>query len=210
MPHTRLRSVLLLGVVLGLAVGASAHEMGEAMDQPEAPAPPTGATRVLRFDRVDGRTAVCATTGEPDVTYGSRQLPHTGIWVGTAAELRRLDTPLACDPAWSPDGGRLAFTTPEGLWVLADPEVGEPRLLLEAPDPGEETEFGYVAFRRPVWSPNGARLGYLATNGGTTWVEVVEVIDGRLRFRSHEETYAFSWGADSRSLRIGGNTVLVP
>jgi Tol biopolymer transport system component len=142
---------------------------------------------------------------------GSRVIPATGIWVESDTGVHRLDTPSrACDPAWSPDGSALSFTTPDGLWILSDLESSQPRLLIEAPETSEGTEFDYVAFMRPVWSPNGARLGYIATNGGTTWVEVIEVLDGRLRYRSREETYAFSWGADSRSLGIGGNTILVP
>lgn len=203
--------VAVAGVSVGSAAAAAASGVGNRPRQAPMIAPPPGAERVLAVDRVDGQTVVCATTGEPSVRHENRALPPTGIWIGTDRQLRRLEVPpFACDPAWSPDGGSLAFTTPDGLWVLADVEAGEPRLLLAAPEPSEETEFGYVAFRRPVWSPNGARIGYLATNGGTTWVEVVEVVDGRLRFRSAEETYAFSWGADSRSLLIGGNTVLVP
>ena len=111
---------------------------------------------------------------------------------------------------FSPDGGSIAFTAPDGLWVVADLAVGVAERLLESPKAEGESEFGYVAFMRPTWSPNGARLGYVASNGGTAWVEVVEVLDGRLRYRSATETYAFSWGADSRSLRIGGNTIRVP
>ncbi|MEN3309514.1 MAG: hypothetical protein V7603_5716 [Micromonosporaceae bacterium] len=67
--------------------------------------------------------------------------------VGPACPARRRDEA----PAWSPDGGAVAFTA-VGVLCLVDPAGGHARALV-VPAGGEEV-------RDPAWSPDGALLGY--------------------------------------------------
>ena len=64
----------------------------------------------------------------------------------------------ACDPAWSPDGRRLAVTAAEGLWVFPA-NSSEGALRVESRLPLGSIEFNYRAFSSPRWSPDGALLG---------------------------------------------------
>ncbi|MBX6316673.1 MAG: PD40 domain-containing protein, partial [Isosphaeraceae bacterium] len=56
-------------------------------------------------------------------------------------------------PAWSPDGGRLAFYRtgePEGLYLLEMATLGEPRRLLDLPEANP--------LPAPIWTPDGQAL----------------------------------------------------
>lgn len=84
-----------------------------------------------------------------------------GIWLAGpgGAEPRRLTHGRAdTSPAWSPDGGTLAFlragTDPDGppqLWTLPA-AGGEARALTDLP----------LGAGEPVWSPDGARIAFVA------------------------------------------------
>ena len=80
---------------------------------------PSGALSLVNQDRFGSMVALCAETGEPAVQHGSRKVRGTAVWAGEGTNLRRIRAGLgACDPAWSPDGRRLAVTASEGLWVF--------------------------------------------------------------------------------------------
>ena len=84
----------------------------------QTPLPP-GAVALINEDRHRSLIALCADTGEPVVKRGAKKIRATGVWAGERSKLRRVSAGLgACDPAWSPDGRRLALTSAEGLWVL--------------------------------------------------------------------------------------------
>ena len=75
---------------------------------------------------------------------------------------------------------------------------------------GEPTEFTYRAFAHPKWSPDGALVALVVTNGGTSWVEVFEASTGRLFYTSPPEAYSFSWGTTARDLKVGDLDVHLP
>src|SRR5262245_60752782 len=79
---------------------------------------PPGAVSLINQDRFGSKVALCAETGEPVVQQGPKKVRGTAVWAGEGANLRRVRAGQgACDPAWSPDGRRLAVTAAEGLWV---------------------------------------------------------------------------------------------
>lgn len=70
----------------------------------------------------------------------------------------RMVVDLGYNPAWSPDGGRLAFTARGGIWIVRS-DGSRGRLAVSS------TSVGGGA-RNPVWSPDGKRLAFIA--GGNT------------------------------------------
>jgi Tol biopolymer transport system component len=177
----------------------------------QTPSLPPGALSLVNEDRFGSRTAMCVATGQDSVQKGPRKIAATEVWAGEQAQLHRLNAGLgACDPAWSPDGRWIAVIAEEGLWVFPANSV-DGVLRVEAKLPmGELTEFTYRAFSRPEWSPDGALLGLVVTNGGTSWVEVFDAASGRLFYTSPPETYSFSWGSNARELKAGTLEIRLP
>jgi dipeptidyl aminopeptidase/acylaminoacyl peptidase len=163
---------------------------------------PPGALTLINEDKYGSLVALCADTGEPTIRQGPKTIRATGVWVGRGSNLRRVHAGRgACDPAWSPDGRRLAVTSAEGLWVIPA-TAAEGTLRVHARIPlGEPIEHTYRAFSDPEWSPDGLLVGLLVTNGATSWVEVFEVATGRLLYTSPPGNDSFSWGR-GRALRL--------
>lgn len=162
-------------------------------------------TRELRSVRGDGagnrvvfRCAACASpTRSPDgrsiaFVEGNLVVRRAGKWM-------RLRT-SAWEPAWSPDGRRIAFWGPRGL-SMASVAAAAPRITVI----GEAVPDG----RAVAWSPDGRRLAFATREG----LRVHEVRTGRTRLLTSETAsplytrhIAFAWSPDSRSIAyIPGN-----
>ena len=170
---------------------------------------PPGAVLLVNQDRFGSMVALCAETGEPAVQKGAKTVRNTAVWAGAASNLRRVQAGLgACDPAWSPDGRRLAVTAAEGLWVFPS-NSAEGALRVESRLPLGSIEYNYRAFSSPRWSPDGMLLGIVVSNGGTSWVEVFDANSGRLFYTSPPENSTFSWTA-ARDLKLGDVEIRLP
>lgn len=173
------------------------------------PSLPPGAVSLINEDRYGARVALCVETGEPAIQKGSKRIRGTAVWVGEGANLRRVRAGLgACDPAWSPDGRRLALTADEGLWVFAA-NSAEGDLRVESRLPLGSIDSNYRAFSSPRWSPDGMLVALLVSNKGTSWVEVFEANSGRLFYTSPPENYTFSWNS-ARDLKLGDTEIHLP
>jgi hypothetical protein len=172
---------------------------------------PAGAVFMVDQDRFGSHVAICAQTGGRAVQKGARTITPTAVWVGEGEGFHKLNAGLgACDPAWSPDGRRLAVTGAEGLWIFpAASWAGSLRVEARLPI-GESSEFSYRAFSHPKWSPDGALVALVVKNIGTSWVEVFEASTGRLFYTSPPEAYSFNWGNTARDLKVGDLDVHLP
>ena len=100
-----------------------------------------------------------------------------------------MQTGGAQDPAWSPDGRRLAFSFLDQIWI-ADKDGGGARPL---------TADGTAVERHPAWSPDGRSIAF-AEDRGTGYVIIVVAADGtgRRAISGDGEARWPSWTKDGR------------
>lgn len=187
---------------------------GPAQEIPFAATLPVAPARYARARRdVDSRAprralGIVAPALSPDgrqvafVALGDLWLlPVDGPGAGTPRNLTR-DAALDAEPAWSPDGRFLAWSTDRGgngtmldLW-LYDTRTGAMRQLTREP----------TSAMGAAWSPDGTRLAFLNVDG--IWraasVAVVEVATGTST-TIHPQLFgpgAPTWAADGRHVLI--------
>ena len=203
--------LLLIATAPVWAVQPPAHRGGHPVGSPRVPTVPSGALRVVKVAWHKGRAALCAEVPGSAVERAGRPIRPTHVWVGDGTTIRRVALgPGACDPAWSPDGDRLAVVAPDGLWVLSADLRRTTHLVDLRRLDGAPNGFERRTLSGPRWAPDGSALAFIVSNDRTTWVEVVDARTGERRYLSDLETYAFAWEADSRSLRLGSRVVRLP
>ncbi|MYH31771.1 MAG: hypothetical protein F4018_15520 [Acidobacteria bacterium] len=208
-------AAILLAIAVAPAVSRPAqppaHRAGSPVGEPGMPAVPPGALRIVKVAWHKGRAAICAEEPGAAVERAGRSIRRTRVWVRDGTSDGQLGLgPGACDPAWSPDGRRLAVVTPDGLWVLSA-DLRRTTHLVDVRHTDEPRgAFEHRTLGGPGWAPDASALAFVATNGRTGWVEVVDARTGALRYASDPDIYEFEWGADSRSLRLGTRVVRLP
>ena len=187
------------------------HRGGHPDGSLRAPTVPPGALRVVSVAWHKGRAAICAEVPGSAVERAGRPLRRTRVWVRDGMTTRQVALgPGACEPAWSPDGDRLAVVAPDGLWVLSSDLRRTTHLVDLRRHDGSPNGFEHRTLSGPRWAPDASALAFIVSNDRTTWVEVVDARTGVPRYRSDLETDAFAWEADSRSLRLGSRVVRLP
>lgn len=166
----------------------------------------SGGAVAVRFD------VICATPTSLAYVAVEGSPPNTNIWVvtsdGTGAARLTAHAGRDEDPAWSPDGTRLAFASDRdgvlGVYVMhAD---GSAVTRLTTPD---------VRASRPAWSPDGGRIAFAGERDGNTDVYVMQAdgtnvarltthlaVDGDPAWSPDGSRIAFSSGRDGGHAEI--------
>jgi serine/threonine protein kinase len=114
----------------------------------------------------------------------------------------------ACQPAWSPNGMQLVFTSPcqgnveeylgSGLWLMSFDEDDNPSDSAHVPTgPGAGGDYD------PAWAPDGERIAFTSRRDGIPQIYVVNVEDGT-DLRNLNDDLAFNrqptWSPDGTRL----------
>jgi TolB protein len=138
---------------------------------------PSGGGAVVQFDVVCGalgQLAVVMSDGDEEIY----------LIKSNGTGLTRLTTNSAADvqPAWSPDGGKVAFATNQDgnfeIYVMnADGQIRTRRTVAPGVD------------QAPAWSPDGSRIAFTSDRDGNTEIYVMNA-DGSnpMRLTNHPES----------------------
>jgi dipeptidyl aminopeptidase/acylaminoacyl peptidase len=173
------------------------------------PQPPPGTEKVLSFDKHGTRVAACAQKAGAAIERAGRRFPPTEVWITDGSVVWKTGAVAgACDPAWSPDGTRLAVAAPDGIWIFAGEQQQTGERFTDVRDADAGGSSATATFSTPRWSPDGLRLAALVSDSTTSWVEVMDVATGKLLARSEAGVREFTWNPDSRTVQVDGRATL--
>lgn len=151
-----------------------------------------------RIDYTDARAKPVVGIGAPALSPDGRSVAFRALndlyamTIGEAPRPLMRDGFYKVDPAWSPDGRTLAYSTDRGgsfdLW-LRDMATGEDRQLTHFKD----------AALSPAWSRDGKQLAFLSQTGGLFLADVATGGTRRL-YEDLWEPGKPSWSPDGRTI----------
>jgi len=120
----------------------------------------------------------------------------TAFCAGAAAQT--ASQPYFTDPALSPDGSEIAFSSGGDIWTVPS-AGGEAHLLVS--HPATET--------KPLYSPDGKRLAFVSTRTGNGDIYVLTIDTGDLKRITFDDSLELldAWSADGRWLYFGSATL---
>lgn len=107
------------------------------------------------------------------------------------------------DPSWSPDGQQIAFTHFRVTGDVAKPRVSVFTVRADGSDKAQLTTDPESGNMYPVWSPDGARIGFRSVKPGPKYEVHVMNRDGSGEVNlsdTPENDHDFSWSPDSQKL----------
>lgn len=105
--------------------------------------------------------------------------------------------PTLIEPALSPDGREIAFSSGGDLWTVSA-NGGDARLLVSHP----ATE------SRPLWSPDGAQLAFVSTRSGNGDIYILTLATGALKRITFDDApdQLNAWSRDGQYLWFHSNS----
>jgi serine/threonine protein kinase len=151
----------------------------------EAPTevPPANGTQTALFVPLDTPQG----GGVGQIAYVSEKSGFPQIYLinvdGTGEMQLTFTNDGACQPAWSPNGMQLVYTSPcqanveqypgSGLWLISfdeDDNPSDPEPVPTGPGAGGDYD--------PAWAPDGERIAFTSRRDGIPQIYVVNVADG--------------------------------
>ncbi len=125
----------------------------------------------------DNRHPVFSPDGEHIAFRSSRE--GGGIFVmGRTGEAVRRVTSSGFNPAWSPDGTKLVYST-ESVDLNPLNWAGRTELWWVDVATGQQQQLAVENAVQPIWSPGGDRIAYVARMGDATRMDIVSLpVDG--------------------------------
>jgi Tol biopolymer transport system component/DNA-binding winged helix-turn-helix (wHTH) protein len=163
LPLRALAGALVVGLIVVAVAWAWKRADTKTLSVPRTESTPTRLTVRSGYDGMpalstDGRIAYASDAG------GALEIWITGSTPGSRATALTSDGGQNTDPAWSPDGQWIAFSSIArgGIWVVPS-TGGTPRQVAEV---GSE----------PAWSPDSASIVFSSNAGGMAWQSTLMIV----------------------------------
>jgi Tol biopolymer transport system component len=175
-----LSSAFVAGLVIALAVGATALTSG---NPPLPPAASPEASGMIAFERFSANGAIYVMNADGSGEH--RVVEGDGHVLGR--------------PAWSPDGTHIAF---HGFFGAANDEAGG--LFVAAADGSGSVKLLARGGSEPAWSPDGTQIAYYDSTSG--FLDVVDAAGGKpKRLTDGIQGSEPAWSPDGSSIAFAKN-----
>lgn len=179
---------------------------------------PTAITRAPDSTRFDGRVYTSLPFKGDERGYlaprETRQPNHLWIVPATGGTPRAVTSGRLSqrEPAWSPDGRRVAFVQDSTEIVEIVSQTRPAIYVLSLADSAtRRVETGYVSSSSPAWSPDGATIAFLCSRGRGEETDICIVPAGGGAVRNLTQSWDLdpnepSWSPDGGTLYFDANT----
>ena len=120
-------------------------------------------TQIAYVQRGEIWTANADGSGPSRITTAVRSDGSGGTWSADRSRLTfnyREDS----EPAWSPDGSRIAFTRSAGVWIYGDEPIVTIHVVNADGTGRVQLTDAIATDRKPTWSPDGGRIAFERQN----------------------------------------------